>query len=363
MAANALQTDFHETRDLLGWRMVVQRGAGGAAGGWWLWRVRILPMRCLGRRSGATRRCASRRWRWWWRACWSSSRELAPLMRNHVHAALHDQPAREPSTRPAGWCSSRCSRTSRKLLPTSAGAALGASYAAAGEAAAVRGGGGRDGARRPLRAQRLWRATPRPSSPRAACVSWRNVHSCGTNTLASVPCMFSPLGKDGYESRKDDHENLLDVAQAAGLAVLWIDNQPGGCKGVCDRVPNADARRRPGRRRARPRCAATTSAWTTPCSWASTRRIEALPAERRAPRRAAGDAPDGQPRPGLLQALVGRHEALHARVHDQRAGRLQPRRADQRLRQLDRLHRPLPRRAPSTGSRRSRRATPPGCST
>ena len=26
--------------------------------------------------------------------------------------------------------------------------------------------------------------------------------SCGTNTLASVPCMFSPLGKAGFEARK-----------------------------------------------------------------------------------------------------------------------------------------------------------------
>ncbi|RZA30779.1 MAG: hypothetical protein EOP02_00300 [Proteobacteria bacterium] len=29
---------------------------------------------------------------------------------------------------------------------------------------------------------------------------------------------------------------------AAGLTVLWLDNQPGGCEDVCDRVPNADAR-------------------------------------------------------------------------------------------------------------------------
>jgi lipid A ethanolaminephosphotransferase len=69
-------------------------------------------------------------------------------------------------------------------------------------------------------------------------LSYRDVHSCGTNTLASVPCMFSPLGKQGYESRKDDYENLVDVLQAAGLAVLWLDNQ-AGCKEVCSRVPTA----------------------------------------------------------------------------------------------------------------------------
>jgi lipid A ethanolaminephosphotransferase len=52
--------------------------------------------------------------------------------------------------------------------------------------------------------------------------------------------MFSPLGKQGYESRKDDYENLVDVLQAAGLAVLWLDNQ-AGCKDVCTRIPNASA--------------------------------------------------------------------------------------------------------------------------
>ena len=56
--------------------------------------------------------------------------------------------------------------------------------------------------------------------------------------MASLPCMFSSLGKDRFTSRSAEHENLLDVLQAAGLAVLWIDNQ-SGCKGVCDRVVSA----------------------------------------------------------------------------------------------------------------------------
>jgi lipid A ethanolaminephosphotransferase len=41
----------------------------------------------------------------------------------------------------------------------------------------------------------------------------------------------------GFPARDRDSENLVDVLQHAGLAVLWIDNQAGGCKGVCDRVP------------------------------------------------------------------------------------------------------------------------------
>ena len=68
-----------------------------------------------------------------------------------------------------------------------------------------------------------------------------NVRSCGTNTQASVPCMFSHQGKEAHESRTQTFENLLDVLQRAGLAVVWIDNQ-SGCKGVCARVPNATTR-------------------------------------------------------------------------------------------------------------------------
>jgi lipid A ethanolaminephosphotransferase len=47
--------------------------------------------------------------------------------------------------------------------------------------------------------------------------------------------MFSHLGRDGFENRTANFENLLDVIQHAGMAVLWIDNQ-SGCKGVCERV-------------------------------------------------------------------------------------------------------------------------------
>lgn len=83
---------------------------------------------------------------------------------------------------------------------------------------------------------------PRDTTPelaRAGAVSFRNAWSCGTSTAVSVPCMFSHLGREGYNAREGASENLLDVLRHAGLGVLWVDNQPGGCKGVCDRVPTA----------------------------------------------------------------------------------------------------------------------------
>ncbi|WP_312569722.1 phosphoethanolamine--lipid A transferase [Comamonas sp.] len=84
---------------------------------------------------------------------------------------------------------------------------------------------------------------PRNTTPEMEArhvINWRNVQSCGTNTLASVPCMFSHLGKKAFESRKFEYENLLDVLHAAGLNVDWLDNQ-AGCKGVCNRISHAQA--------------------------------------------------------------------------------------------------------------------------
>jgi lipid A ethanolaminephosphotransferase len=52
--------------------------------------------------------------------------------------------------------------------------------------------------------------------------------------------MFSHFGREAFDAKGREHENLLDVLQRAGLAVLWLDNQ-AGCKGLCARVPQAQA--------------------------------------------------------------------------------------------------------------------------
>ena len=65
-----------------------------------------------------------------------------------------------------------------------------------------------------------------------------DVWSCGTTTATSLPCMFSHLGKTDYENKQADYQNLIDVLDKAGLAVIWLENQ-SGCKGICDRVYRA----------------------------------------------------------------------------------------------------------------------------
>ncbi len=64
--------------------------------------------------------------------------------------------------------------------------------------------------------------------------------SCGTATIISVPCMFSDMPREHFDDQVARHqEGLLDVIQRAGVKVLWNEND-GGCKGVCDRVPHQD---------------------------------------------------------------------------------------------------------------------------
>ncbi len=237
MLANVLQTDPHEARDLLGWRLVLNVLWVVALPALWLARVRIVPMRLwsqLWRNGllllGAVALAAA--------AALLMQRELAPLMRNNVHLRYMMNPV--ASLYSAGSVALKpLWQRSGKLTPITADAALGASYAGQ--------------ARPPLfvvvvgetaRADHFaLNGYARDTTPELAArkvLSWRNVYSCGTNTLASVPCMFSHLGRQAFEARKGEYENLVDVLQAAGLAVFWLDNQ-AGCKGVCDRIPHAAA--------------------------------------------------------------------------------------------------------------------------
>jgi lipid A ethanolaminephosphotransferase len=237
MIANVLQTDPNEARDLMSWRMAFHVLLVVLLPGLALWRMRIVPMRFVAKL---------------WRnaallllalavalvAAVSMNRQLAPLMRNNIHLRYMMNPV--ASLYSAGSVLIKpMFKRSRKLIPITTGTTLGASYAGQ--------------ARPPMfvmvvgetaRADHFGlNGYARDTTPELAArgvLSYRDVHSCGTNTLASVPCMFSPLGKQGYESRKDDYENLVDVLQAAGLAVLWLDNQ-AGCKDVCTRIPNASA--------------------------------------------------------------------------------------------------------------------------
>jgi lipid A ethanolaminephosphotransferase len=237
MIANALQTDPNEARDLLSWRMAFNVLVVALPAGLLLWRVRIARMGFL-----------SKLWR---NAALlvlallvavgtgvAMNRQLAPLMRNNIHLRYMMNPIASLYSTGAVFIKPLFKR-SGKLISITAGTSLGASYAAQARPpmfVVVVG----ETARADHFALNGYARDTTPELAKHGVLSYRDVHSCGTNTLASVPCMFSPLGKQGYESRKDDYENLVDVLQASGLAVLWLDNQ-AGCKDVCTRIPNASA--------------------------------------------------------------------------------------------------------------------------
>ena len=81
----------------------------------------------------------------------------------------------------------------------------------------------------------------RPTNPQLSQVpnvlSYDQASSCGTFTAYSVPCMFSDLPAANFNSDSAPYrDNLLDIAQRAGVSVQWLDNQ-SGCQGTCNRVP------------------------------------------------------------------------------------------------------------------------------
>jgi lipid A ethanolaminephosphotransferase len=72
-------------------------------------------------------------------------------------------------------------------------------------------------------------------------INFSNMHSCGTSTAHSVPCMFSWFNRDEYSYKKGvGYENVLDVLHHTGkIAILWRDNNSNS-KGVATRLSYED---------------------------------------------------------------------------------------------------------------------------
>lgn len=61
-----------------------------------------------------------------------------------------------------------------------------------------------------------------------------NFSSCGTATAQSLPCMFSIHNRVDF-SKSENYENVLSVLNRF-IDVHWLDNNTGGCKGVCNGI-------------------------------------------------------------------------------------------------------------------------------
>ncbi|MDD2692708.1 MAG: phosphoethanolamine--lipid A transferase [Simplicispira sp.] len=233
MLTNVLQTDVREAGDLLNWRLAATVLALAAPPLWWLLQRPVRPLGALRHVAhngllllGAVVVLVA--------SLLLVFQDFASTMRNHTQLRYLINPLN--SVYALGHIATKPLRIDTSTMqPLGRDAQLGASYAGQtkppllvlvlGETARSA-NFGLNGYARPT--------TPLLSA-RSDLVSATNAWSCGTSTAASLPCMFSHLGRDGFEGRKTNSETLLDVLQHAGLAVLWVDNQ-SGCKGVCDRV-------------------------------------------------------------------------------------------------------------------------------
>lgn len=246
MMANVLQTDLRESRDLTSWKLLLVVGVLAILPMLWLWRRRVrrlalmrqLLQNALLFTAGCTLSLL---------AVLPTYQDFASTMRNNTQLRFLVNPlnslyalselALQPFQRSAG-----------AMQPIGLDAKLGASYATqpkspllvlvVGETARS-GNFGINGYARDTTPSlvQLQKNSTRAGASGGELSSFRNVWSCGTSTATALPCMFSHLGKSAYEGSSQSYENLVDVLQRAGLAVIWLENQ-SGCKGLCDRVPN-----------------------------------------------------------------------------------------------------------------------------
>lgn len=235
MLTNALQTDAHEVRDLLGVKLVASLLVLGVLPCLALWRWRVdygrWPHRAAQNLLQAALALAALV-----AFTLASFSPLASTMRNHKELRYMLNPLNTLYAL-GNLGAAPLRRDDTVLLPLGldAHAALPPAGARPPLLVLVLGETGRSGN---FGVNGYGRDTT-PGLARQGVASFRNAWSCGTSTAASVPCMFSGLGREGYEARRQRSEGLLDVIQRAGMAVLWVDNQ-SGCKGTCDRVPNVN---------------------------------------------------------------------------------------------------------------------------
>ena len=243
MVVNMVQTDARETRDLLSWHLLASLLVLGALPAWWLLRRPTPPRQAWPRRLGGNL------------ASFALGLVAMVLLALSVFATLSSTMRNNKSLRymvtPLNAVYSVSMAGARSLSgPKGPPAVIGADARLLPRA---------EGGKPPLllfvvgetaRAMNFsLNGYARPTTPELARLpstslfSLRQVSSCGTATAASLPCMFAPQGRADFDADKPQ-ENLLDVLQRAGLAVLWLDNQ-SGCKGLCDRVPNSTTAKLP----------------------------------------------------------------------------------------------------------------------
>jgi len=232
MITNVIQTDTKEALDLFNWRMLISFVFLGLLPSWLLWKTPLKSL-AFGKQVLSNTATVVASLVIIVATLLAIFQDYSSIMRNHTQLRYLVNPLN--SFYAIGMVAAKpFQRDQKTLLPIGKDAQVAALKASdkpplllvvLGETARM-GNFGVNGYER----------NTTPELSKENIISLKGVSSCGTSTAASVPCMFSHLGKEDFEARKNNYESLIDVLNHAGLAVLWIDNQ-SGCKGVCERVP------------------------------------------------------------------------------------------------------------------------------
>ena len=232
MITNVIQTDTKEALDLFNWRMLISFIVLGLLPSWLLWKTPLKSL-AFGKQVLSNTATVVASLAIIVATLLAIFQDYSSIMRNHTQLRYLVNPLN--SFYAIGMVAAKpFQRDQKTLLPIGRDAQVAALKASdkpplllvvLGETARM-GNFGVNGYER----------NTTPELSKENIISLKGVSSCGTSTAASVPCMFSHLGKEDFEARKNNYESLIDVLNHAGLAVLWIDNQ-SGCKGVCERVP------------------------------------------------------------------------------------------------------------------------------
>ena len=242
MMVNVMQTDLRESRDLTSWKLLLTVLGFAILPMVWLWRVQVKRISVLGQiaynilllAAGAALSVL---------AVLPIYQDFASTMRNNIQLRFLVNPLN--SFYALGQLAYKPFQMDDSILtPLGRDAKVGPSYAGqpkvpllvlvVGETARS-GNFGINGYARETTPELL--KLQKNSDKSGELISFSNVWSCGTSTATALPCMFSHLGKSDYEDSQQNFENLIDIIQHAGLAMVWLENQ-SGCKGLCDRVPS-----------------------------------------------------------------------------------------------------------------------------
>lgn len=231
MMINVASTDYHESIELLQWRIIPYVLLLGLLPAWIVWHIRIykrsLPSYWAGRLGTIFLSLVM-----FFVSAWAIFNDLSPIHRERKEIVYLLTPLNLFSSSIKAYERASKNKANQKkiiigkdahLVPRSENSKPRVLVLVVGETVRASNWGLNGYSRQTT-----------PKLAKQQLINFSQVSSCGTSTAVSLPCMFSSYGLHAYnEQRINQSESLLHLLHRLNISVLWRDNQ-SGCKGVCD---------------------------------------------------------------------------------------------------------------------------------